>query len=111
MPRTGLAVRLFHESADKMSEAVNSDVLSGGGKVDIRRFLSPTLPGILAGAGHNATTHDTVHGQYFPQARAGFWHSLEGKQANVLFALGFNPMSAVPEQTYRAQLPAKTGGS
>jgi hypothetical protein len=40
MPTTGLAVRPFHASADKMSEAVNSDVLSGG-KVDIRLTNSP----------------------------------------------------------------------
>src|SRR6185312_13120208 len=91
MPSTGLAVRPFHASADKISEAVNSDVLSGG-SVDIRLL---TLPRECRESERGwtviATTQNTVHGQYYPEGRAGFWHSSKGKQANVLSPLGITP--------------------
>ncbi len=68
-------------------------------------FLPRDCRGFWQGGRQVATTHDTVHGQYFPQSRAGFWHSPEGKQANVLSTLGFNPYDRVKQATYRAQRP------
>src|SRR5690349_15855756 len=83
-PSTGLVVRPFHASADKMSEAVNSDVLSGG-RIDIRCVLSPVRPQILAVRWPPATTHDTVHGYLFSVDCARFSHSHVRTQANSLF--------------------------
>src|SRR5262245_17519102 len=69
-PSTGLGVRPFQASADKMSEAVNSDVLSVG-KLDIRCDLSPGYDANSdRGRWPLATTHDTVHGLCFPRIAA-----------------------------------------
>ena len=102
-PRTGLGARPFQASADRMSEAVNSAVFSGG-RVDIRLC---SLPRTAAESGRSvvvATTQTQFTRLYFPQVARDSRTARSGKQANALFAIGFDLQCDPEYATYRAQL-------